>query len=143
MRSLSDGSLLTDVDKQGNDFVDELAKSAAKLDRLPASQTEWVRDQWDLVTAVATWIGQATVLANSWPAPEGHRGAASKVKLRDNEGCRLPIAATRVGGNGRRLQPQSTPSPSKRALGDLSGCERWEAIRRRVLAKEQCHGEAK
>ena len=85
-KRLSDGSLLTEIDVQANAIVDELAKAAASLDRLPSTQTSWARGQWDRLTAIATWIGQATVLAGSFPAPRGADSSHREHVIRDSEG---------------------------------------------------------
>ena len=93
VRRLGDGSVLTECDRQTNALVDELAKAAAAWDRIPVAQRKSVARRWDRVTAVATWIGQATVLANAFPDPRssGRRGRQSK--LWDNEGRRIAAPA--------------------------------------------------
>jgi hypothetical protein len=68
-KRLGDGSRMTQVDRRVNDVVDGLAKSAARVDQLPLAQRVRVEALWDRVTAIATWIGQATVIAGEFPDP--------------------------------------------------------------------------
>ena len=135
-KRLSDGSLLTEADVRANALVDKLAKAAALRDRLPSLHTSWARGQWDRLTAIAIWIGQATVLAQAFPAPRGVDGSARERVIRDNEGRQgRGTAVARAGQGGKRkpaVQPTHTAS---RPAGDLAGCERWEALRRRIIAK--------
>lgn len=136
-QQLSDGSFLTRSDVRANAIVDELAKAAAAHDRLPLSKTQWVRNQWDRVTTIATWIGQATVLAEAFPAPPDVGNGGNRRSLRDNEGRQhMRPAAMRVGQRKRHEVACQPPLPCRRAAGDLTGCERWEALRRRIVAKQ-------
>ena len=132
MRRLGDGSLLSETDRRVNAIVDELARSAAARDRLSSSVREWVCHQWERVSAIACWIGQATALAGDFPAP----GIGQGCKLRDSEGQRSrAVAATTGRGSKRVAAPQMAPA-CDRVAGDLSSCERWEALRQRIAAKE-------
>ena len=135
VRRLGDGSVPTECDRQTNALVDELAKAAAAWDRIPVAQRKSVARRWDRVTAMATWIGQATVLANAFPDPRSSGRSGSQSKLRDNEGRRI-AAPARSRKRARPEAPASLPQVDGRAAGDLSGCPRWEALRRRVAARE-------
>ena len=116
-RKLGNGEVLTALDRTGNAFVDELAKEAAKLDRLPLGQRALVRDRGELVTAVATWIGQATQLANHFPDPRW-AGTGRRQWLRDSEGQHY-LHAVKTGGQAsgaKRLQHtalSSTTGPGR------------------------------
>ncbi len=144
VRQLGNGDLLTISDVDGNAFADQLAKQAARTDRLPSAQRRAVREQGELIIAVATWIGQATRLANHFPDPSWS-GSGKKPYLRDADGVacsrlkpvrhrkpREPLAAAPVA-----VQPQAP------GLYDLSGHPRWDALRLRVQAKEAAAREAR
>ena len=134
---MSDGSFLIRSDVRANAIVDELAKAAAARDRLPASQAQWVRNQWDRVTAIATWISQATVLAEAFPAPLGVSDSGNRRLLRDSEGRQQRRPAVVTMGQRRRHVAACQPTlPQRRAAGDLAGCERWEALHGRIIAKQ-------
>ena len=136
-KRLGDGSLLSETDRLANAEVDELAKAAATNDRLPPSACKWVRAQWDRVTAVATWIGQATVLADAFPGPTHLDGDGRKPMLRDNEGRRGRRAALVRAGRTDSAEAARLPAQVRsRPAGDLTGCARWEALRRRVMDRQ-------
>ena len=136
-RRLSDGSALTETDRWVNAMVDELAKGVALQDRLPSAVVDWVRAQWDRLTAIAIWIGQATVLAEDFPGPSSSQSGGRLDRLRDNEGRQsMRLAASQAGGEGKPTLVSSPTQRSSRGFGDLTGCARWEALRRRILSKE-------
>ena len=114
-----------------------LAKAAAASDRLPPSTCTWVRAQWDRVTAVAAWIGQATVLADAFPGPANLYGVASTQLLRDNEGRRGRRAAVVCACGAHSAESARVAAQVRsRPAGDLTGCARWEALRRRIMDKQ-------
>ena len=108
-KELSDGSLLTEADIKANAYVDLLAKEGANADRLCARDRKWVSDTAEKVIAVARWIGQATVLANAWPAPSDGSNNARIVFLRDSDSC--PSKAGRSkGARTRSASKLAVPS---------------------------------
>jgi hypothetical protein len=86
VRRLGNGELLTALDVTGNALVDQLAKEAARVDRLPRACREEVRKLGEVVTAVATWIGAVTQLAKHFPDPQW-TGAGTLQHFRDSQGA--------------------------------------------------------
>ena len=117
--------------------MDDLAKSAARRDRLTLAHRNHVIAQWDHVTAIAIWIGQVTVLADTVPDPDCPVDGGRQRKLRDSEG-RHALGTGRAKKGVKRKAPP--PEETSRAAGDLSGCARWEALRQRVAAKQAAKG---
>ena len=108
-KHLSDGSCMTEIDRQGNHSADLLAKSAAEKDRLSRHQRQLVRDLWDKVTAIATWIGQATSLANAFPMPHVMCADAKCQHMRDSEG-RQASCKPRTNRGTKRPAPFLEPT---------------------------------
>ena len=138
VKKLGNGQLLTARDVDANALVDRLAKEAARADQLPCEQREAVREQGLLLTAVATWIGQATRLANHFPDPR-RTDTGKQLFLRDSEAdARRRVART------PRQRPSCLPVLSAPAaqprLGTLAGHERWDALHRRIRNKQQDSG---
>jgi len=143
VKKLGNGDLLTASDHAGNALVDKLAKEAARADRLPRLRRDEIRKLGEVLTSVATWIGQATLLANHFPDPR-QDGSGEQRYLRDSEGLASSTAARarkqpeQRGGVSvccsKRSEEHPEPAPH-------SGCtttdEQWEALRLRVCAKEQ------
>ena len=124
---LGNGELLSAADIDANAFVDGLAKDAAREDRVPSWQRKVVVDAGERLTAIARWIGQSTVLASEFPSPILDIDGGRLRKLRDTEGVTRNCQ--------KRKQEPVKETPRKRKLGDLSGCERWDALRRRITLK--------
>ena len=101
---LGDGSPMTQLDRRMNDEADRLAKSTAREDRVPREQRQRVRERWARVTAIATWIGQVTVLANSFPEPGADPGTRQR-SIRDSEGRRADVTGCAKRGKKRRPAP--------------------------------------
>ena len=132
-RKLGNGEGLTKLDITGNALVDQLAKEAARADRLPWARRKRVRELGDIVTAVATWIGQITQLANHFPDPRWD-GAGRQPMLRDSEGI-----AGRQPAKAPHQQRRNSRQAQAHTLGSMQaelGHPRMEAIARRVRAKE-------
>ena len=132
-KRLGDGSYLSEVDRRLNDIVDRLAKLAAKADRLPLAQRRLVQALWDRVTAIAIWIGQATVLANEFPDPDHPQSGGKMTLIRDNEG--KPARRSRMGvGTKRKRCPDGVgipaPDGAELAVADFPRVKR--ARRQRV-----------
>ena len=125
VKTLSDGTRLSQIDLQSNELVDGLAKSAAQADRLPEADRKRVQKTWIHITAIARWIGQATVLANEFP----HTDASGKRRyIRDSEAKpfrRMQQARAKV----------ATVAQTSVSHG-LFRCTRLDAMHGRVLAKQ-------
>ena len=131
VKQLSNGTYLSEIDLHANALVDKLAKEAANADRLPARQREMVRDLTEVVTAVATWLGQITHIAGNFPDPAGS-GSGRQRRLRDSEGLRSQTAArSRVTDI-----PVAHQASASSRLYDLAPHARWAAVHRRVLGKK-------
>ena len=114
LKRLGDGSRMTQIDRIANAEVDELAKSAARADRLPKTQLESVKAWWDRVTAIALWIGQATALAAHFPEPAPPAGDR-RSHVRDSEGRRaigIGHAKRARERKGPLAKPSSLPADS-------------------------------
>ena len=133
VKQLGNGEKLSAIDVAGNALVDRLAKEAARADRLSRAQLSTVRGITEKLTAVATWIGQATVLANHFPGPRGSATVKS-VWLRDAQGSSLGRCVKQMQLGRKRTQVHSQPSASSAGLAEEA---RWEALRRRIQRKEQ------
>ena len=140
MKKLGNGALLTALDLAGNDLVDRLAKEAARADRLPRARCEEVRRLGEVLTAVATWIGQATELANQFPDPHW-AGVGKRQCFRDSEGVSRRPAEISSQRRKRQQQVQqkaaSGQSARASAVGSMAGHEKWEGIKQRVRDKER------
>ena len=142
-KKLGNGVALTELDLIGNAFVDELAKKAAKRDRLPPTQRDAVGSCGELVTAVASWIGRATQLANRFPDPR-IVGAGGQRWLRDSSchgGAQRGAARLfRQQPQNRRQQRAASASSHVKSevhpLGPLASTQQLEALRKRVQDKE-------
>ena len=139
-RKLGNGEVLTALDRTGNAFVDQLAKEAAKFDRLPLVQREMVRERGEVLTAVATWIGQATQLANHFPDP---RWAVTGRRqwLQDSEGQHYSHAAKTGGQSSGTKRRQHTAMSNTTGPGEPHGLTddwRREALRQRISDKVSC-----
>ena len=149
VKQLSNGDFLSAVDLQANAVVDQLAKEAAREDRLPIQQRKVVSDLSDTVAAVATWIGQITHIAGNFPNP-AWSGAGPHRTLRDSEGMRSKAAATGIGARDRACVPQTASRngpvaggvPGAQQLHDLSHNSQWAALHQRVVAKEHANLDA-
>ena len=119
-KRLSNGAYLTELDWRVNSLVDELAKGAARGDRLAFKQRNAVSELSALVAAVATWIGQVTRAANEMLDPRWS-GVGKQRKLRDSEGIKAVIAA-RSSSKSTTIRPTQPKRSSK--LYDLSGYPR-------------------
>ena len=75
---LSNGALLTDIDRDMNENSDRLAKAAILAHRVPKQVRDSIRAREESVGHLAKWIGQANFLAN-------HRVGVPK---RDSTACR-------------------------------------------------------
>ena len=130
----SDGSQLSLMDIMGNDVADRMAKEAAMKDAPPERALEAVRRAGRLLRAVARWIGQVTVLAGKFPLPAVPGEAPSFA--RDSEA--VPLRRRPMARDGRRAAKRPAAQIAKQPgeLYDLSGNARWEALRRRVQARE-------
>ena len=124
VKVLSDGTRLSQIDLQSNELLDGLAKSAAQADRLPEADRKLVQKTWIRITAIARWIGQATVLANEFP----HTDASGKrLYIRDSEA--KPV---------RRMQQARAKVATVAQVSVSHGlfrCTRLDAMHGRVLAK--------
>ena len=138
-KRLGDGTLLSELDIAGNAFVDKLAKEAARADRLPPAQLDSVRKLGEKLTAVATWIGQVTQLANNFPDPRWP-GAGRKQFLRDSEalGTRRKCKTTLRHSRGQHQQDPAGAAQLGHAVSieGFAGHQQWEALRQRVCARE-------
>ena len=87
----------------------------------------------------ATWIGQATALANDFPDPAGDEDRR-RSHFRDNEG-------QRVRGTGRAKHPgtgteDSLPlAPPVNCDGGFPGHAQWQALHERIVAKQAAAAE--
>ena len=135
---LSNGELLTASDLNGNALVDKLAKEAAGADRLPRERRDAVRKLGADLAAVATWIGQATYLANHFPDPrQSSTGTGKQQFLRDSTGSARKRRNSALDQEGQReAETRRKPKP-RQAPGALAGCERWDALRARIQARQQ------
>ena len=143
VKQLSNGDYLSALDVKGNALVDQLAKEAARENRLPAQQRKAVKNVSDTVAAVATWLGQITYFANSFPDP-GRTGHDQQRKLRDSQGLssgRPTRSRTRRVATGSRAASSSGLLPGTQ-LHDLSSNLRWAALRQRIAAKDGAVQEA-
>jgi hypothetical protein len=134
IRTLSDGSLLTEGDVDANAFVDGLAKEAARADRVPAPQRSAVRALGRKLTAIAKWIGQVTVRAGSFPDPSW-AGVGKQGTIRDTSA----VSTRAFGRKPARIVPIVASHPVHE-FG--SACPRWVAVRQRIAAKEAARGTA-
>ena len=124
---LSNGELLTRTDRLSNDEADKLAKAAAREGRVPLVIREGIQRELERLTAIATWVGQATALANEFKV-DGVKGA-----LRDS--APREKARQRRSGKSPKGKPVRTPSPVPLVDRGLPQCARWHALRERLLAK--------
>ena len=129
-KQLSDGSFVTETDITANALVDTLAKRAASADRVCMKTRKWVADTAKRGSAVAKWLGQATALANAWPAPPvpGGRSSSSAKTLRDSD----PLPRRLYSGT------QSSPKTDGQALAPAARMDplvpRGQALRRGASA---------
>jgi hypothetical protein len=140
VKKLSNGELLTALDLAGNSLVDQLAKEAARADRLPWARREEVRRLGERLTDVATWIGQITELANRFPDPHWP-GLGKQQFFRDSDGAARKTAATsrswqRVARQQSACHSGSPPGQASK-LDCMARHPRWNEIRRRVRARQQ------
>ena len=131
-KRLSNGKRMSRVDWIGNRYVDELAKDAAKHDKLPRSSLIEITRLADEVTAVAMWIGRCTALANHFPLTEvGPNG--KRLFRRDSDGLQAAQEAK------RREKPCRPPKRKAEVVADppgiLSKSEKWLCIKQRILER--------
>ena len=122
VKTLSDGTVLSRIDRSMNNEADRLAKAAAMSGRVPAWVRAAVVGELGRLEAIARWIGQATAIANSW-------------KLEDGRIVRDSAPPT---GRLRRKQPHAkrkASAPEPLLVRGLPGCGRWQALLQRVRAK--------
>ena len=145
---LSDGSLLTEVDRLGNAEADRLAKLGAQSHRVPKAVRECIKEHHQLVERTARWIARAT-----WAA--GHQTVRP---LRDTDASRAAaVAAARQraqerGSCDRRgrsskvveLRPVALGGHSLRHGGVYWSCKRCKARSKQYskLAPQVCTGSA-
>ena len=65
-RLLSNGFLLSDIDRVANAEADRLAKRAVEAHRVPKTIRDAIARQEDDVDAMARWLARITLAANSW-----------------------------------------------------------------------------
>ena len=82
------------------------------------------------LTAIATWIGQASALANHFPVPR-EQGQGGIIYLRDSQGSEGRRRSMHIV-QGSGASPAAVP-----VLGQLPLCPRWEAVRKRIAEKQQ------
>ena len=83
-RKLSDDSFLTTAQIVANREVDKHAKAAAEADRVPSALVARVRKEWNLVAAVAKWIGLVSVQAQQYDV-EDDPARRGKKRMRDTD----------------------------------------------------------
>ena len=125
---LSNGQVMTEVDRDGNAYVDSRAKRAAMRDRVPVSDRLRVQRAGAKLTAIAKWIGRCTVHANHFPM--GTCDQAGKPLF-----CRDSEAKARKPAGTDKAKKRKAQGEVEKVPGDLSLCPRWEALRKRVLLK--------
>jgi len=91
-KRLSNGEMLTGIDRRANDIADHLAKAAVSEHRVPPAVRKIVQDQEKQVTEMAWWVARVTVAANSWGSQA----------LRDSD------SAPRRGGRAQKRCKRST-----------------------------------
>ena len=130
VKECSDGHLLTASDRLANAEADRLAKSAVENDRVARRVVNRVADVGRRVHAIATWIGQATVIANDYKAPDGRslRDAAPRPRW-----ARQP-AKTGAGGGATGVVGGSLAASVQRAQFTNP---HWLALAERVRQKER------
>ncbi len=126
-KACSDGSLLTPTDIRANDVVDAGAKAIARAEKPPLNQFKLVKRESTRLVEAAMWLGRVTALANHFPVE------ADDIKrhIRDSEGMRRKANKTVASQSQVPVEQPVAPVP-----GDMSRCQRWSALRARVLAKE-------
>jgi hypothetical protein len=107
--NLSNGRVMTLFDLQLNDYVDKLAKDAAKMHAPPKEDLHLIVSTTRLVRQLALWIGQCTVLANHFPVYDDGK----KRFIRDTGARRLKrVASTEVNQRAIKRKASSQPSIS-------------------------------
>ena len=107
---LSDGQPLSENDLQTNSLVDQLAKDEAGKYQPSKADVQLVARTSNLVVCTARWIGQCTVMANSFPIPK-QDGKTSRI--RDSGALTLKrFGAPRLPQCRRDAKKRPKPSPS-------------------------------
>ena len=136
---LSNGSALTQLDRELNDHADWLAKAAVGLHRVPLATRDKVLQHEELARELAMWVGLATFEAN-------HFGTD---KLRDSEATSVKHSSA----YNKRKRPNRVYGPTRPpALGGHTLVHRATGLlcivcRRRSqknnFAREKCTGSTK
>ncbi len=142
---LSDGSLLTEFDREGNNKADLLAKAAAKAVRAPLAERLAVVTTECAATWAATMIGRLTWAANHG---DGQPPRDSAPVRRTRRGDELPPGEA-VRLPRRRAPPQPRPPQlGGHVVAERSGgavacgvCRKFSAARATFLA-QRCPGMA-
>jgi hypothetical protein len=152
--TLSDGSLLSAIDRAGNDEADRLAKAAAAGSRVPSGCRDAVRDLAGRVTRQARWVGQVTRAANHFRVPgptEGDEGSYRRDSTARDARVRAAHAEYADGGVGRLKRPRGVVEPRPVQLGGHQRVRRngrWFCLACRAFsrlprfASQRCRGSA-
>ena len=113
-KSLGNGQPLQAHDVAGNDYVDALAKQAARRDAVPRAQVRMVRAAAERLRDAALWIGRATAFANHCPLDSMVPVApgAKRQYLRDSEAERPRRPRARKRKAAEVAVPPRGPSES-------------------------------
>ena len=123
-KELSCGRKMTEADRQANADVDRWAKQAAATQQVPEDIRNRIRDEYAKVQAIATWLGQCTVLAISVSKP-AHGRLSRDVQVAKRKPALSPSVSSGT-------TTDTLPSLPQR----LELCPRWQALRERVVAKQ-------
>jgi hypothetical protein len=140
--ALSNGDLLTTVDRMGNAEADRLAKLAARSMRVPDDIRSTIVRAAERVTVHATWVGVATAAAGEMPLLEG--GAMARDSFPAPRRVRAPGAEP--APKLRRLAPPARPvelgGHAVRKRGERSACSQCLASSgdHRAFAAKRCRG---
>ena len=130
--------MLTSIDRLANAEADRLAKLAAEAGRLADDMRQRVAKSWHQVVAVATWIGQITVIASEYQLSDGSviRDAAprSRQTRQPNRGRAGMSVHGPVQDDARKACTAAMAAPGPRPLDE---CPRWVALLERVRQRER------
>ena len=121
----SDGTSLSDKDRDANDLADKGAKVAATGRRVADAIRGNIFDEAAEVADMARWIARVTVKANSFDIGDG-------TVIRDSQASQ-GAARSRLRGRKRKAGPVT--SIGERQTERLLKAPRLEALRARILAK--------
>ena len=129
VRIKGDGTVLSELDRSMNEYVDTLAKQEAKQDRVCEGRRKAVMSRAERLTAIATWLGTCTVAANAWPQPRGRNSqefgsclvppapASTEVQTRRENGSKLRDSQPAARTPNRRYRHRGQQHEARKPKG--------------------------